>query len=270
MQAISLCDTLVFEAARPGEFSLRGGNEDAPPTEGNLVLKAARALNAATDGTHGADVTLEKRIPVGAGLGGGSSDAAATLLGLNDLWGTGLSREDLAEIAAGIGSDVPFFLGTGTALVEGRGERLTALAAPPVLWLALAKPTASLATVTVYGEYPHGPVPFGLGDATRVLATTLRVPRNAEETFQKVVRGLHNDLQPAAIRLCPEIAAIQARMAGNRALGTLVCGSGSAVFGIADNEEHARRMAEAAGPAAAWTAVARTISLPNDAQEAQP
>jgi 4-diphosphocytidyl-2-C-methyl-D-erythritol kinase len=124
MQTIGLYDVLTFEAAGEIEFSCStpGLQED-----NNLVGSAARALRQATGKKAGARIVLEKKIPRTAGLGGGSSDAAAALKGLNRLWGLGLTPEKLAEIAAGIGSDVPFFIYGGTCLVEGRGESITPL-----------------------------------------------------------------------------------------------------------------------------------------------
>jgi 4-diphosphocytidyl-2-C-methyl-D-erythritol kinase len=204
-------------------------------------------------------MTLEKRIPVGAGLGGGSSDAAAALTALNDLWETALSRDALSRIGATLGSDVPFFLGAGTALVTGRGEKISRVDPPPTLWLALAKPAASLSTPDVYREYGRCPVPFQTGDRARRLADALGRHANAST---EIAAGLRNDLQAAAIRLCPDIAALQARMTERGALGTLVCGSGSAIFGIAEDERNARRIADGLGPPAAWTAAAHTVSLP--------
>lgn len=268
MQAISLSDILAFEPAPPGEITLTGGNADAPPTDNNLVLKAARALNAAAGGGHGARITLTKRIPVGAGLGGGSSDAATTLLALNDLWETGLSTESLSDIASGIGSDVPFFLGSGTALVEGRGERIQNLSVPPPLWIVLAKPVASLGTPDVYREYARRPEPRAPeGHGLVGLVNASRDARLAEKAFRLVAHGLVNDLQPAAIRLCPDIAGIQARLREAGAPITLVCGSGSAVFAVAADEGHARGIATAVAPIAAWTAVAHTVSLPYEGRE---
>lgn len=265
MQAISLHDTLTFAPA--DGITLQGGTDDAPPTENNLVLRAARALDAATGGGHGARITLVKRIPVGAGLGGGSSDAAATLLALNEMWQAGLTGDALEDLAARLGSDVPFFLGTGTALVMGRGEEVSRLDPPPTLWLALAQPAAPLSTPDVYREYARGPAPRPVEqNAFRKIARGFHRRTEPEKALRAIRRGLWNDLQPAAIRLCPDIAEIQAKMGEAGALGTLVCGSGSAVFALAEDEAHARRIAGALAPVAAWTAAAHTISLPT-AQE---
>jgi 4-diphosphocytidyl-2-C-methyl-D-erythritol kinase len=266
MQAVSLHDTLTFAPGEAGELVLHGGSDEAPPTGDNLVLRAARALDEATGGGHGARITLKKRIPVGAGLGGGSSDAATTLRALNDMWGTRLADDALAEVAATIGSDVPFFLTGGTALVEGRGEFTTPLAPPPQLWLVLAKPSASLSTPAVYAEYARGPAPRAPEDsALRRVISGLGTELDAATAREKLISGWCNDLEAAAIRLCPEIGDIRARMREAGAFGTMVCGSGSAVFAVAADENHAYRVME--NLEAAWAAVAHTVSLPMPVEE---
>ena len=135
MQAVSIFDSLTLSVAE--ELRLE---TDAPglDTRDNLVYRAAELLKENTGVSRGALIRLCKNIPVGAGLGGGSSDAAASLLGLNRLWGLNLAKEELEELAAGLGSDVPFFLSGGTALAEGRGERISPLPSPPTSWLVLA------------------------------------------------------------------------------------------------------------------------------------
>ena len=156
MQAIGLHDILTFEAADDISFSC-----SAPElqTGDNLVWKAVSALRGATGETAGAGITLEKKIPVAAGLGGGSSDAAAVLKGLNRLWGLGLAAEKLAEIAAGIGSDVPFFIYGGACLAQGRGERITPLPDMQRAWFVLLKPDVAVPvnkTAALYGMLKPG------------------------------------------------------------------------------------------------------------------
>ncbi len=149
MQAISLFDTLTFSLADGLKVIT-----DVPglDTSDNLVYRAAMLLRQATGVPAGAAIRLSKEIPLAAGLGGGSSDAAATLLGLNRLWQLRLSEDRLKDMAAQLGSDVPFFLRGGTALVEGRGEQVTIVKAPPTLWLLLAFPSHRLEnkTATAY------------------------------------------------------------------------------------------------------------------------
>jgi len=139
MQLVDLDDTLTFSPA--DELTLSCDDPGLAAERGeNLVLKAARLLREAGGVREGASIELHKRIPLAAGLGGGSSDAAATLSGLSELWGLKPAREDLLNIAILLGSDVPFFLGGPTALVEGRGERVTRVPSPPPGWAVLVCP----------------------------------------------------------------------------------------------------------------------------------
>ncbi len=149
MQAISLFDTLTI---RPSdEIKVLAEIEDLG-TQDNLIYRAAMLLRETSGVSAGAEIRLDKQIPLAAGLGGGSSDAAATLLGLDRLWGLDLAEGELKELAAQLGSDVPFFLTGGTALVEGRGERVSNVKTPPTMWLVLAFPDHRLEnkTATAY------------------------------------------------------------------------------------------------------------------------
>ncbi len=156
MQTIGVHDVLTFEAATEIEFSCA---VQELQTNDNLVLKAVRALKEATREKAGARIALEKHIPHDAGLGGGSSDAAAALKGLNNLWELGLTSKKLAEIASVIGSDVPFFIYGGTCLAEGRGERITPLPDIKRAWFVLLKPDIDIPvnkTAALYGMLKPG------------------------------------------------------------------------------------------------------------------
>lgn len=180
------------------------------PQEKNLAWKAAQALRQATGCTKGVRIVLEKRIPQGAGLGGGSADAAAVLNGLNELWGLGLPKARLCEIAAAVGSDVPALTLGGPVLMEGRGERVTPLAESPL-------------------------ADFHLPDLTRLVLRTPPVfvsTPSVFRAFRESDRGLRaNDLQPAACRLHPEISAALAELEAEGCEGVMMSGSGSSVFG---------------------------------------
>ena len=143
LQAIDLCDTLHFEAGEGISFRC---DMEGWSAEESLVSKVAGLLQEATGNSQGAAIKIEKRIPLMSGLGGDSSDAAAVLRGLNGLWGLGLSREKLLETAAQLGSDVFFFLHGGTALVEGRGEKVTPLPSLPKMWVVLVGPDVPVKT----------------------------------------------------------------------------------------------------------------------------
>ena len=214
---IPLHDDVELLDAPAGEMTVEmsGDGMEVPhvPCEENLAVRAARALAAAAGVSRGVHIRIVKRIPVGAGLGGGSADAAAVLNGLNELWGLGLPKERLCEIGAEVGSDVPALVLGGMVLMEGRGERVRAL-------LQRARRPLSQSVG-----------PFDDNFVLRVppiCASTARV--YAE--FRPEDRGkFRNDLQPAACRLYPAIAETIAEMEAEGVEDVQMTGSGSAVFG---------------------------------------
>jgi 4-diphosphocytidyl-2-C-methyl-D-erythritol kinase len=266
MQTISLHDTISVRNAPAGVITLEGGSPEAPPTDDNLVLKAARALLCEAGNAHGAHITLDKRVPVGAGLGGGSSDAAATLLALNDLWRARIPLPTLVEIAATLGSDVPFFLTNGSALAEGRGEILTPIPSYPPIWLAVVKPEVSLRTPDVFREYDlvadPGRAPGG--NAAQTMIEALRQRAGGQHVLTHIAGALCNDLEDAAVRLCPELDGILGRLHAAGSPGVLLSGSGSAVFALANTEAQVKQLAAVIPSREAWSAVAHTVSLPYD------
>lgn len=218
---ISLGDTLTVTVTADGAIMSDSGYPD------DLCVKAARTLRTAVGGTRGADIRIVKRIPVGGGLGGGSADAAATLIALNELWGCGLGRARLAEIGAAVGSDVPalvFGRDGGAVLMEGRGERVSPLAAMP-LDLVLVNPGVFSSTKEVYARCTARRADDP--NATAALAAAL-----AAGDLRGVTAALANDLQPPAEALHPEITAALAALRTAGAAGVLMSGSGSTVFGV--------------------------------------
>jgi 4-diphosphocytidyl-2-C-methyl-D-erythritol kinase len=239
-QAVDLWDELSFWKSPEGvEFSIPESPVPLAADDSNLVLKAARLFFKETGIKEGARIELKKRIPLAAGLGGGSSDAAATLLGLDWLCETKLSEETLHRLAAQLGSDVPFFLKGGTALGKGRGELLQSWAPAPALSLVLVNPGAGLSTPQVFQS---GKAHWSDG-------------RRAEE-FQKVLekgpasaiaKGLFNGLEPAAFHLMPAVETLKNSLLQAGALGALVSGSGPTVFGLAEDRAQARKIADRLG-----------------------
>ena len=146
---IDWCDRLDFERRDDGRLARHDRGVALPADD--LCLRAARALQQASGTPHGADIHVDKQVPWGAGMGGGSSDAASTLLALNRLWGLHWPRRRLAEIGLALGADVPFFVGGENAFVEGIGERITPLPLPPT-WLAVIKPAASIETRAIFAS----------------------------------------------------------------------------------------------------------------------
>lgn len=240
--AVSVCDEITVER---GEASLvvEGDDADLVPRDGsNLALRAVRLLADRTGCDPGVAVRLVKRIPVAGGCAGGSADAAAALVACDALWGTGLSRAELADAALALGSDVPFCLSGGTALATGRGEHLTpVLSSGRYAWV-LAVADGGLSTPAVYGELDRrratGP-PELAGDPAPVL-TALRGGDPAA-----LGRALSNDLQPAALALRPDLRTVLETAVGLGALGALVSGSGPTVAALAPDAATAHRIAAA-------------------------
>jgi 4-diphosphocytidyl-2-C-methyl-D-erythritol kinase len=233
MQAVDLFDRLVVEAA--DTISLETSDPALPTDDGNLVIRAARSLQKAAKTEEGARIRLDKRIPVSAGLGGGSSDAAATLGALNRLWGLRWSRARLSELGAQIGSDVPFFLGRGRAVGTGRGERLRALTSSGGLALVLVNPNFPLSTAEVYGRVPKGWSAEPQGSARMVEALRRHSARG-------VAAALTNTLETLVEPAVPMIGRMKVALLAAGALGAMMSGSGPTVFGVARSYEQARQI----------------------------
>jgi 4-diphosphocytidyl-2-C-methyl-D-erythritol kinase len=223
-QAVDLWDTLWAETADSLTFTVEGDAVESG--ESNLVVRAARLLQAECTQARGRGATLRltKRIPVGAGLGGGSSDAAGTLLLLTRLWGLSLGPSELETLAARLGSDVPFFLHGGTALGRGRGERVDRLPPLPERPLLLGHPPFGLSTPEVYAAL-RAPLTVGTADVT--------VP----SLFVKFAEGndfalAGNDLEVAVFEMRAELATFRDSLSQMGAELALVSGSGSTVFGL--------------------------------------
>lgn len=254
-QAVSLHDDLAMDLVSGGEVGLDVAGADVGPPTSNLAYLAARAVLDAAGSDMGVHVRLEKRIPAGAGLGGGSSDAAAALRCANALLGDPLGDAELADIAGGLGSDVPFFLGASTlALGRGRGELLEALPPLPDAHLVLVLPPVHVDTGWAYGALTEhrraggeAPRPGSHGDAPRTWADVAGLAVN---DFEAVVPSAHREVAASLDAL---------RKAG--ATPALLSGSGSACFGIFADAESARRAAELLSGSLPWPSlVARTLS----------
>ncbi len=242
---IDWCDRLHFERRADGVLARRDLGPALPADD--LSVRAARALQRASGTGFGVDIALDKQLPWGAGLGGGSSDAASTLLALNRLWRLNWPRERLATLALSLGADVPFFVGGNNALVEGIGERLTPLPLP-AQWFALVKPPASIATGSIFAS------PMLRRDTEPVIVSDLLAGTPHGETMDhrpddcagngSTTAGFgRNDLQPVAEHDCPEVTLalrwLQARFGNSR-----MTGSGSAVFARAGTGDR---------PSATWS-----------------
>ena len=216
---IDWCDRLHFELRGDGRL-LRHDLGAALPDD-DLCLRAARALQSASGCTLGADISIDKQVPWGAGLGGGSSDAASTLLALNRLWGLHWPRARLMALGLKLGADVPFFIGGHNAFVEGIGERLTRIPVPPQ-WMAVLKPAAGVQTRSLFAS------PLLVRDSEAVILEGLSA--DVSESVALVLDGFGcNDMQGAAEAMCAEVAQA-ASLLHSRFGNSRMTGSGSAVF----------------------------------------
>lgn len=208
-----------------------------PPSEQNTVWHAAQHLidehGAHNDGVH---IRIVKRIPIGAGLGGGSGNAAGVLVALNELWKTELNRDGLLVVAGRVGSDVPYCISGGTALATARGESLTPLPSPETMWFVLGISHAPLLTRDVYTHWEPDPAAEPVGSAEMTLAL-------GGGDFGEVASLLYNDLERPAFALRPELAGRKEALVRAGALGASLSGSGPTLFGIARDEAHAREIA---------------------------
>mgnify|MGYP001616224633 CR=1 FL=1 len=242
-ERIDLADELTFGQGPRLEFTC--SDPTLSSGDDNLVMKAARLLQQEAGCSAGARIRLEKRIPIAAGLGGGSSDAAAALLGLNQLWELGLERSRLVELAARLGSDVPFFLSPGAfAIGRGRGERCEPLDTPAQLAHVLVVPPERLSTKEIYaGAHRILSEVEGFGLTARTPSITMVMHALRNGSLGELADGLWNDLEPEAIRRCPVIATIQTHLREQGCLGVLVSGSGSSVFGLCADGTQAHEVA---------------------------
>lgn len=230
MQSVSLYDELeVAIVANSGvrfHCDTALGNHDD-----NLVVRAARAMLAYDRLGRGADLVLHKKIPVAAGLGGGSSDAATTMMALNQLLQLGLDPEVLHSEALTLGADVPFFLGQPVAWACGIGDQLSAITIGPPFWIVLVNPGVAVSTPEVYGLL------------TSADYSSCSMPKmiSAQDEF---VSLLHNDLERAAMSLCSEVQTLKDAFVRLSADGVLMAGSGATVFGVFFDYDQAQKAAE--------------------------
>jgi len=228
MQSVTLCDQMTMEDADTLSLSLRSGaGTFVPADESNLVLRAARALAAHTGCERGAAITLRKYIPVAAGMGGGSSDAAAALKGLNELWGLGLPDDELEKIGLTIGADVPFCIRGGLQRAQGVGERLTPLTLKRPLYLVAFQPCKGLSTKEVFASLHED----GIRDEDR--PDNDKAAQALENGNVRLLgKSMGNVLEPVSRRMRPDIDRAIRDIEAAGAVGARMTGSGSAVFGV--------------------------------------
>lgn len=234
MTTIDLADHLELTLLSQNEIKIISHNRFVPDDHRNLAYQAALLLKERFSVREGVAITIEKTIPVAAGLAGGSSDAAAALRGLNKLWKLGLTMDELAELGAEIGSDVSFCVYGGTALAKGRGEIITHLPAPPTCWVVLAKPFIGVSTADVYRRL----------DLEKIHHPNTQKMIQAIETgqFMDVCCNLGNVLEDVTLKLYPEVALIKDQMKRFGADSVLMSGSGPTVFGLVQHDSRMQRV----------------------------
>lgn len=238
MQTISLHDVLTFEETEQAGIVLVTDDRPELPEDAqdNLVYKAARLVCETFGIEKGVRITLEKNIPIAAGMAGGSTDAAAVFHGLNELWGLSMSTERMQELAVRLGADIPYCIMGGTALSEGIGEKLTPLPSPPDAVVLIAKPQISVSTKYVY-ENLHADQLQQHPDIDGMVAAI------REGSLAGITGRMENVLETVTQTSYPVIGQIKEMMLEEGAMNSLMSGSGPTVFGIFDNKEKA----EAAG-----------------------
>ncbi len=228
MQTVNIYDTLTLKRAEKG-IELTADNEALPKDENNLVYKAARLLMDSCHIGEGISIHLEKRIPVAAGMAGGSSDAAAVMKGMNELFSLGISEEELCRMGVNLGADVPYCIMGGTALAEGIGEKLTRLPDAPDCFLLVVKPDIDVSTKYVYEH-------LALSNIKRHPDIDGMVEAIRKGSLQGVTGRMDNVLQSVTEREYPIITGLKCFMEENGACKALMSGSGPTVFGIFEEE----------------------------------
>lgn len=238
MQTVDLCDDLLFEKTQQPGIVLKTNNDELPVNGDNLICKAAALLFRERGIKEGVKITLTKRIPIAAGMAGGSSDAAATMRGLNELFDMGYSTRELQALGVTLGADIPYCLVGGTMLSEGIGEILTPLPAPPVCHLVVAKPDINVSTGFVYGNLhadtlTEHPDIEGMIEALKT------------GSLQGITDRLGNVLETVTVKEYPVIEELKELLWSKGAENALMSGSGPTVFGIFVNREEAEKAASA-------------------------
>lgn len=234
MTTIDLADRVELAPLASDTIQIISHNRFVPDDHRNLAYQAAKLLKETFGVRKGVAISITKTIPVAAGLAGGSSDAAATLRGLNKLWQLGLTIDELAELGAQIGSDVSFCVYGGTALATGRGEKIEHLPAPPPCWVILAKPTIGVSTAEVYRnlnlQRTFHPDVDGMVQAIK------------DRDYERICSLVGNTLEDVTLNMHPEVAHIKEQMKRFGADAVLMSGSGPTVFGLVQYDSRLQRI----------------------------
>ncbi|NMO97738.1 4-(cytidine 5'-diphospho)-2-C-methyl-D-erythritol kinase [Paenibacillus lemnae] len=235
MTMIDLADRLEMSDQPRDTIMITSQAGYIPLDEKNLAFQAAKLVKDRYGVRKGVHIHLDKKIPVAAGLAGGSSDAAATLRGLNRLWGLNMPLEEMLSFGAELGSDVPFCITGGTALATGRGEVLTEIPDPPQCWVLVAKPPINVSTGEVYGKLRSEHIASHPSSKNMVAALQAG-------SFTEMCNNLGNVLEEVTLKLHPEVQQLKNAMLRLGADGALMSGSGPTVFGLVSKESKVARI----------------------------
>lgn len=233
MTTIDLYDRIELKSLPEDVIKVSLWSRYVPNDERNLAYKAAAALKSRYRISRGVHIIIEKNIPVSAGLGGGSTDAAAVLRGLNKLWSLNLPLEELAAIGSTIGTDVPFCVYGGTALATGRGHMIKRLPSPPKCWVVVAKPDIGVSSRTIFKKYIHKDRAYSAQHVTEALK---------DSNFNKLCQSLDNVLEQVTFDLYPEVQTMKNKMVKYGAEGVLMSGSGPTIYGLVQHHGRAKRI----------------------------
>ncbi|AKP45452.1 MULTISPECIES: 4-(cytidine 5'-diphospho)-2-C-methyl-D-erythritol kinase [Bacillus] len=234
MTTIDLADRIELKELRQDEIRIDSHNRFVPDDHRNLAFQAAKLLKETYHIKKGVSISIDKAIPVAAGLAGGSSDAAAVLKGLNQMWQLGLSLEELADLGSQIGSDVSFCVFGGTALATGRGEKITPLPTPPNCWVVLAKPQIGVSTAEVYRNLKL--------EEVRHPNTKAMIEAIVEQNYEKMCQNVGNVLESVTLKMHKEVAQIKEQMIRSGADAVLMSGSGPTVFALVQHDSRMNRI----------------------------
>lgn len=234
MTTVDLADRIWLRSTDDGLITIKSSEQFVPNDRRNLAYQAAELIKKNYQVSKGVEIVLEKSIPVSAGLAGGSSDAAATLRGLNRLWKLGIQADDLANLGAQIGSDVPFCVYGGTALATGRGELIEHVQPPPNCWVILAKPSISVSTPDIYRNLQIDKIDHP--DTSRMIEAL------NQSNYQMMCESLSNALEPVTMKLHPEVVFLKEQMKKFGADAVLMSGSGPTVYGLVEHQSRVSRI----------------------------
>ncbi|MGF1588708.1 MAG: 4-(cytidine 5'-diphospho)-2-C-methyl-D-erythritol kinase [Pleurocapsa sp.] len=250
LQSVELADRLDIQASGTQKIYIHCDHPQVPTDETNLAYRAAQLMCDVFPEMHanygGVSIRITKNIPVAAGLAGGSGNAAAVLVGINLLWQLGLTQPQLQDLAAKLGSDIPFCVTGGTAIATGRGEKLDKIKHLSNIWLVLAKyENISVSTPWAYQTYRQQYSDTYISDAAGIKSRTAKISSSplveaiTQQNQQKIGKLLHNDLEKVVLPRYPQVAELKSAFAAQDVLGTMMSGSGPTVFALCESPSKA-------------------------------